>query len=144
MAGTMGDVFEKRVMDLIFRNDLASATVPMTLNGTNVWIGLFTATPSDSGGGTEATGGSYARVAVARTGAGFNAATGTSPTTTANTGTVTFPTATVSWGTVTQFGIFDAATAGNLIYWGDLGTSKLIGVGDTASFAAGALTITQD
>jgi hypothetical protein len=143
MAGSMSDVFEKRVLDLIFKNSLASATVPLTLDATNVWIGLFTATPADSGGGTEVSGGSYARVAVVRTGAGWNAATGTTATTT-NTSTITFPTATAAWGTVTQFGIFDAASGGNLIYWGDLTASKTIGSGDTASFAASSITVTQD
>jgi hypothetical protein len=140
----MADYLEKRVLDLVFRNANASATVPLGLDATNVWVGLYTATPSDTGGGTEVSGGSYARVAVARTGAGFNAASGALATTN-NTGTVTFPTASGSWGTVTQFGIFDAATAGNLLYWGDLTVSKTIGTGDTASFAATTgLTITQD
>jgi hypothetical protein len=139
----MSDVYEKKVLDLIFRNTGASATVPLGLDATNVWVGLFTATPSDTGGGTEVSGGSYARVAVVRTGAGWDAATGTTATTD-NTATITFPAASASWGTVTQFGIFDAVTTGNLIYWGDLTASKLVSSGDTASFAAGAITITQD
>ena len=138
MAGSATDYFEKKILDNIFR------TTSMALDATNVWIGLFTAAPSDSAAGTEVSGGSYARVAVVRTGAGFNAATGTSPATTNNTGTVTFPTATGSWGTVTHFGIFDAATTGNLLYWADLTASKTIGNGDVASFAASALAITQD
>lgn len=143
MAGSASDVYEKRILDLIFRNTNASATVPLGLDGTNVWIGLFTATPSDTGGGTEVSGSSYARVAVARTGAGFAAATGAAATT-SNSGAVTFPTATGSWGTVTQFGVFDAATSGNLVFWGDLTASKTVGNGDTVSFAASALTITAD
>jgi hypothetical protein len=143
MAGSMTDYLEKRVLDLIFRNSNASATAPLGLDATNVWVGLFTATPSDTGGGTEVSGGSYARVAVVRTGAGWNAATGALATSN-NTGTITFPTATGSWGTVTQFGIFDAATVGNLLYWGDLTTSKTISSGDTATFAASAISITQD
>lgn len=146
MAGSMGDVYEARVLNLIFKNTLASATVPMTLDATNVWIGLYPSGfgPSDSGGGTEVTGNAYARVAVARTGAGFNAASGAAPTTT-NTGAISFPQATgAGWGTITQFGIFDAATSGNLIYWGDLATPKAVAGGDTVTFAASALTITQD
>lgn len=143
MAGSMTDYLEKRVLDLIFKNTNASATIPLGLDGTNVWVGLFTATPSDTGGGTEVSGGSYARVAVVRTGAGWNTAAGTLALSD-NTGAITFPTATGSWGTVTQFGIFDAATTGNLLYWGDLTASKTVGNGDTASFAAGALDVTQD
>lgn len=138
MAGSATDYFEKKILDYVFRN------ASMGLDATNVWVGLLTAAPSDSAAGTEATGGAYARVAVVRTGAGWNAAAGTSPAVTDNTGAITFPTATASWGTVTHFGIYDAATAGNLLYWADLTASKAIANGDTASFAAGALDITQD
>jgi hypothetical protein len=147
MAGSMTDAFEKKVLDLIFRNTGASATAPMGLDATNVWIGLFTAAPTDSTAGTEVSGGAYARVAVVRTGAGFAASTVSpagAPATTSNSGAITFPTASASWGTVVAFGIFDAATVGTLIYWGDLTATKAVGSGDTASFAAGALTITQD
>jgi hypothetical protein len=140
----MGDVYEKRVLDLIFRNSNASATTPLGLNATNVWVGLYTVAPSDAGGGTEVTGGSYARVAVVRTGAGWDAAAGDSPGLTDNTSAITFPTASASWGTVVAFGIFDASTSGNLVYWGDLTDSKAVGNGDTAEFAAGSIDITQD
>jgi hypothetical protein len=140
MAGSATDYWEKRVLDHIFRDQ------SLGLNATNVWVGLFTAAPSDSAAGTEVSGNSYARVATNRTAGStvWNAATGTSPALTDNTGTITFPTATGSWGTVTHFGIFDAATTGNLLYWADLTASKAIANGDTASFAAGALDITQD
>lgn len=140
MAGSATDYMEKKILDYIFRN------ASMGLDGTNLWVGLFpTATPpSDSAAGTEVSGGSYARKAVARTGAGWNAATGASPALTDNTATITFDTATGSWGTITHFGIFDAATAGNLLYWADLTASKTVASGDTASFAAGALDVTQD
>lgn len=138
MAGSATDYFEKKILDYIFRN------TSMGLDGTNVWVGLFTGAPSDSAAGTEVSGGSYARVAVVRTGAGWNAATGTTPALTDNTGAINFPTASGSWGTVTHFGIFDASTAGNLLYWADLTASKTVASGDTASFAAGALDVTQD
>lgn len=105
------------------------------------YVGLFTAAPTDAGGGTEVSGGSYARVAT--TGATWNAASG-NPASATNAATITFPTASASWGTVTHFGEFDAATAGNLLRWGALTTSKTIGSGDTASFAAGSLTDTED
>lgn len=146
MAGSMSDVYEKKVLDLIFRNASASATVPMGLDATNIWVGLGTA-GSDSAFTELGATGSYARVAVARTGAGFNAAAGTTPAATTNTGTVTFPTATASWNTgsnITHVGWFDASTAGNVIYWADLTTPKPVLNGDTASFAAGVLSTTQD
>jgi hypothetical protein len=105
----------------------------------SVWVGLFTAAPSDAGGGTEVSGGSYARKAT--TGADWTAASGGS---TSNANILSFVTATASWGTVTHFGLFDAATAGNLLRWAALGSSKTIGNGDTASFAVGALVCTED
>jgi hypothetical protein len=105
-------------------------------------IGLFTTTPTndDGTGGTEVPStNAYARVAT--TGADWSAATGTAPATKTTSAVKTFPTATGSWGTVVGFGLWDAATAGNLKYFGTLGTSKAIGNGDTASFAAGALIL---
>jgi hypothetical protein len=102
-------------------------------------VGLFTAAPSDAGGGTEVTGGAYARVTTSA--ADWNTAASGS---TSNANAITFPTASASWGTVTHFGIFDAATGGNLLRWAALGTSKAIGSGDTASFAAGSLVLTED
>ena len=102
------------------------------------YVGLFTAAPSDAGGGTEVTGGSYARV---NANTSFGAASGT---TMSNDAAITFTTATASWGTVTHFGIFDASTAGNLLIWAALGTSQAVGSDNTASFAIGELDITLD
>jgi hypothetical protein len=45
---------------------------------------------------------------------------------------------------VVALGIFDASTSGNLLAWADLTTSKLVGNGDTPSFAAGDLDVTLD
>jgi len=57
---------------------------------------------------------------------------------------VTFPAPTAAWGTVTHFGVFDAATAGNALYYGDLTTARTINSGDSApTFAIGALTTTE-
>lgn len=140
MAGSMSDVWEKKLLDHLFRD------AALGLHATNMYVALFTVAPTDSTTGTEVTGGSYARVAVVRTGAGFNAATGTLALTD-NTGVITFPTATASWGTVVAFGICSSlagALSTDLIYWGDLTASKTVGSGDTASFAAGTLDITQD
>lgn len=128
----------------------AIATIP-ALN--NLYVGLLTAAPSDSGGGTEATGGSYARVAVANTLANW-AGTQSSGSTTSSSGTaavtsnnnaITFPAPSANWGVVTHFAIYDALTSGNLVYWAALTTSKTVNNGDAApSFAAGQLTITED
>ena len=61
-----------------------------------------------------------------------------------NAAAISFPTATASWGTVTHYALFDAASSGNMLRWAALTASKTIGSGDTASFAIGALQMTED
>lgn len=106
-----------------------------------VYVALYTAAPTDAGGGTEVSGGSYARASVTNNATNWPASSGGAK---ANGTEVAFATASASWGTVTHFGIFDAATAGNLLYWGALVASKLIGSGDTARFPIGDIDITED
>lgn len=108
------DYTEKKILDLIFGNTAYS--IPATL-----YIGLFTVTPADDGtGGTEVTGGSYARVALTNNTTNFPNATGGDPSTKSNGIAVTFPAATANWGTVVGVGIFDASTSGNLLCWNSL------------------------
>ena len=104
-------------------------------------------------GGTEVTGGSYARVSITSAfanWAGTQAAASTVASsgatgTTSNNGTVTFPAPTANWGVVTGFGIFDATTAGNLLIYGALTVSKTVNNGDAAPvFPAAALSIQLD
>lgn len=99
----------------------------------NVYLALFTAAPNDAGGGTEVSGGSYARQAVTFDRSGDTAT---------NNGDVTFATATASWGTVTHWGLFDAATSGNLLFHGAFDASRTIGSGDTFEVANDGLDIT--
>jgi hypothetical protein len=87
----------------------------------SVWLALFTTAGVDAGTGfTEVTGGSYARPT---TSALWNAAVAGSPlpSTITNSGTIAFPAATANWGTVTAWGLFDAVTAGNLLFWDYMG-----------------------
>lgn len=127
----------------ILNSVLRGVAFPSWTTGSH-YVGLYTAAPTDAGGGTEVTGGSYARVAVTRATGSWDAPTG-SPSATQNAGVVTFPTPTANWGTVTHFGIFDASTTGNLLYWGALGTSRNILSGDNQpSFTIGALDLTED
>ena len=134
MAGSKSDYLENVLLDEVLGG--ADYTPPAT-----VYLALFTAAPSDSGGGTEVSGGGYTRVAVTNNSTNFPAASGGSK---SNGVDMTFPQATADWGTVVAFAIFDASTAGNMLYWGDLTTSKTINDGDTAKFAAGDITITED
>lgn len=107
-----------------------------------LYVALFTAAPSDSGGGTEMSGGSYARAQLDPADANWDApAAGDGHT--QNASSIAFPTPTASWGVATHFGVFDKATGGNLLFHGALTTSKTINNGDPApSFAIGALDVT--
>jgi hypothetical protein len=130
----MSDYLEGELIKHIFRT--GSFTKPTVLA-----VGLFTAAPSDSGGGTEVTGGSYARAAVNPLDANW-AAPAAGNGVTSNVSTITFATPSASWGNVTHFGIFDAASAGNLLFWGSLTVAKTINSGDTVTFPAASLTVT--
>lgn len=144
--GSLTDTWEKKILDLLFRNTAASATTPAGLDATNMYVALFTTTPTDSTTGTEVTGGSYARVAVDRTGTGFAAAAGTTATTNPA-ATVTFPAATADWGTVTGFGICKSsagALSTDLVFWGALSASQSVPNGTTASFSTSSLSVTCD
>jgi hypothetical protein len=43
---------------------------------------------------------------------------------------------------VSHFGIYDAATAGNLLFWGALTIAKTINQSDTVTFPVDSLSIT--
>jgi hypothetical protein len=130
----MSDFLEAELLDHVLNNDSYTSPNP-------VYIALYTAAPSDSGGGTEATGGAYGRVSLDSSTA--NKWTVSSPAGTAsNTAAITFPQATASWGTIVSVGIFDASTAGNLLLHGALTTSRVVNNGDTFEFAATDLLIT--
>lgn len=139
----MSDYLENKLIDQLFRGQTAPTT------GT-LHIGLLTSAPSDAGGGTEVSGGSYARVAVSSSlanwagtqGAGTTVASSGTGGGTSNNAAITFPTPSATWGTVTHFGIYDAATGGNLLFWGALTISKTINQSDTVTFPAASLSIT--
>lgn len=101
------------------------------------YVGLFTAAPSDTGGGTEVSGNGYAREAT-----GTISVSGTDTTAT-NAAAIEFdPASGGNWGTITHAAIFDASTSGNMIAWAQLTTSRTINDGDVFRIPAGSLTVT--
>lgn len=131
MAGK-SDYLENKILDHVLKNTSYSSPAA-------VYMALFSAAPNDAGGGTEVSGGSYARTAITFAAAASGA--------TSNSGAVTFPTASADWASaadLTHFGIFDASTVGNLLYWGALTDPKPVQNGDTASFAIGEIDVTED
>jgi hypothetical protein len=130
MAG-FTDYSEDLVLDWLLT--AGSATRP-----TSWYVALYTVAPTDTGGGTEVSGGSYAREAIT-----FSVS-GTSPATATNSADIEFPEATANWGTVVAAGVFDASTGGNLLAYSNLTTSKAVSTGDVLRFNTGALDITLD
>jgi hypothetical protein len=105
---------------------------------TAFFVGLFTAAPSDTGGGTEVSGNGYARVAT-----GTMTVSGTSPTTATNAAAIEFAAASGgNWGSVGWAAIFDASTGGNMIAWAALSTARTINNGDVLRIPAGDLDVT--
>ena len=125
---SFSNYLETKVLDHVF--GATAYTAPATL-----YVGLYTATPNDAGGGTEVSGTGYARQSAAFT---------TSGDTTSNPAAIEFPTAGSNWGTVTHVGVFDASTSGNLLAYGALSTSKLVESGDVFRIPAGDLDISLD
>jgi hypothetical protein len=102
------------------------------------FVGLFTAAPSDTGGGTEVSGNGYARVAT-----GTINVSGTNPTNATNAAAIEFAAASGgNWGSIGWAGIFDASTGGNLIAWAALSTARTINNGDVLRIPAGDLDVT--
>lgn len=128
MAGK-SDYLENKILDHVLRN--TAYTSPTT-----VYMGLFTAAPTDAGGGTEVSTNNYARTAITFSAAASGAIT--------NSADVTFPTPSGSWGACTHFGIFDAATVGNLLYWGALAQTETPLSGNVVKFLAGDIDVTED
>lgn len=128
MAG-FSDYLEDKVLDHVFGG--TSYTAPTTL-----YVALYTVAPSDTGGGTEVSGGAYVRKTATFT------VSGTSPTTATNAAAIEYPTATANYGTVVAVGVMDALTSGNLLAYANLDASKVVSSGDVFRFDAGGLDIT--
>ena len=128
MAG-FSDYLEDKVLDHVFGG--TAYTAPTTL-----YVALYTVAPSDTGGGTEVSGGAYVRKTATFT------VSGTSPTTATNAAAIEYPTATANYGTVVAVGVMDALTSGNLLAYANLDASKVVSSGDVFRFDAGGLDIT--
>ena len=109
----------------------------------NSYIALYSVAPTAGGGGTEAAGSGYARAANTNNGTTWGAAAGGIK---ANAVAFNFAPATGDWsGAANQVAaaLLDALTLGNFIYFGSLTVAKPVLNGDTASFAIGAISITE-
>jgi hypothetical protein len=121
MPGGMSDFLELEVLDHLL--SAATYTAPATTH-----VSLFTVVSADGATFTEPVGNAYARVAVTNNATNWPAAgSGLKSNGTA----ITFPKATPGgWGTIRGWGIHDAASAGNLLFWGLLARNEEIAVVD--------------
>ncbi len=123
---------ENKVLDHVLRN--ASYTQPSDL-----YVGLFTGNALNNlEAGTltdevSTSGTGYVRKAVTF----GNAVTGTAT----NSATVTFDAATDNWGNITAIAILDTVTTGNVLFYGNLTTAKLIENGDTMQFVTDNISV---
>jgi hypothetical protein len=127
---SLSNLFETNVLTWLLTGD--AVTRPSAF-----YVALFTSNPDEDASGTEVStsGTAYARQSVTFSVSGNTAS---------NTAAIEFPTATASYGTVTHVGVFDASTAGNLIAYAALTTSKAIDTGDVLRLPANDLDITMD
>ena len=150
------DFAENKLIDFIFRAQALGITGATAAAGTGpatLYVALQTAAATDATPGTEVSGGSYTRVAVTSSlvnwagtqGAGTTVVSSGTSGTTSNNASITFPAPTASWGSVVGVEVYDAASGGNPLFYGALGTAKTINNGDAAPFfAAGSLTFQID
>lgn len=127
--GALTDFLENKLLDHVLRN--VAYTPPST-----VYAALFTSAPGEAGGGTEVSGGGYARQPVSFAAAANGAAS--------NNADIAFPVATADWGTITHVALFDAATGGNMLLYGALSVAKTIQTGDQLIIKAGDFDVTLD
>lgn len=142
------NAFETALLTLYFNNtDHANvgdaAGIQNSATAGSFYVSLHTANPDETGTQTtnEANYTGYARVAVARSGAGWTISGNNA----SNAAAVTFGPCTAGSNTITHFGIgSDSSGAGNLFFYGALSASLAVSAGITPQFAIGALDVNLD
>lgn len=129
--GAASNYLELELLDHVFGK---GAYTPPT-----VYAALFTSNPDEDASGTEVSGGSYARKSTVA--GDWNAASSGAID---NANAITFTTATADWGLVTHVALYDAESAGHLLFYGELTDSKQVYSGDTVTIAAGDIEIQLD
>ena len=133
----LSDYAETALINAILRGTNFTAPTVASLR-----LALFTADPTDAGNINEvSTGTWYSRVL---TGTFTSPSPSGSTQQSSNVGSITFPAVTGAAVTVTHIGIFDAATAGNMLFSAPMTSSKTLQVGDVLSFAPGTIVASLD
>lgn len=107
----------------------ASYTMP-----TNLYLALYTSDPTVADTGTEVTGGSYARQLLS-----FAAESGGTAASNTSESFTNMPNATVS-----HWGLRDASSGGNLMYFGNFDIAQVVTAGQTFTINSGNIVITEE
>lgn len=142
----LSNAAENSLLLLIFNNtDFAgigdAGGLQNSASAGSLYVSLHTSSPGEAGSQTTNEIGytSYARVAVARSGAGWTVTNDTVE----NAASITFPESTGGTPTATHFGVGTADSgAGVLLFYGTLAAPLLCSSGVQPVFPAGALTLT--
>lgn len=127
------------ILDLIYKAAAWAAVADNAASGpaTTIDIALHTAAPvTNLQTSNEATYGAYARVSVARSGAGWAAASGGAN---ANAALIQFVQCTSGSNTITHVSV---GIGGTIIHYGSLSASRAVSAGIQPQFAASALVST--
>jgi hypothetical protein len=125
-------------------NTLVNATLRGgTYTGGGVFVALFKSDPTDAGTGAELTDSGYVRQRAHTTVAsdGFTVPSNGS---TSNARNLIFPAIVQVQVAITHWGIFDAQTNGNLLYYAPMLNPKTLDPTDVLSFPIGSLIVTLD
>jgi hypothetical protein len=134
MAGSKSNALENSILNHILGGP--DFTRPAT-----VYLALYTTGQNDSGAGTEVSAADYTRLAITNNATNFPAAASGAK---SNGTDFVFPEAVNAWGLIVAWTLLDAATAGNMLYWGDFTQTQTIGVGSAAKVKAGDLDFSED
>lgn len=137
--GSKSDYLELEVLDHV----LGGADFPRPAT---VYLALYSAAPSDTGGGTELTSGTapgYARIAITNNVTNFPAAatngtTGKGEKALAVAHSSPANSGGSDWPTVVAWALLDASTGGNLLFWGEVAP---LAVTPAATFTVPANTV---
>ena len=130
--GAFSNYLEDKIVEHFLRSN--ATTPPAT-----VYVGLFESDPGEANAGTETAYINYARQTATWTALDANGQT-------KNAATLTFPANgnAAASVTITHLCLFDAATAGNRLFYAALSAPKTLSPGDVLSFATNAVVFGLD
>ncbi|MBE6069704.1 MAG: hypothetical protein IJP43_08875 [Oscillospiraceae bacterium] len=116
-------------------NTHAASILNYSLRSGTYYLALFLTDPTAAATGTEVSGGGYARKIIA-----FDAPTLVSgKQQVVNSADIDFGEITADVGTVSYWGVYDASSGGNLLWFGAFSRSKNVLNGDAITISAGAI-----